>query len=113
VKSGKTQEKGAEINTAPFFINKYVYRFVYRVLCIVMQITNTSPVEAKMLKHLIYKLSAVETAKIIFVVQLVILLAVILATLAAHDVALAGFADGGIGSMGISTSGFADGGIGS
>jgi hypothetical protein len=44
---------------------------------------------------------------------MIILLAVILATLAAHDVALAGFADGGIGSMSIKPAGFADGGMGS
>jgi hypothetical protein len=98
---------------APVFINKSVYRYVYRVLCIVVSTNRTTPVEAKMSKNLLYKLSAVEPAKIVFVVQMIILLAVILATLAAHDVALAGFADGGIGSMSIKPAGFADGGMGS
>lgn len=53
-----------------------------------------------MLKEMLYKFYAVNPTKAMLVIQFVLLVAVLALTLAAHDVALAGFADGGIGGGG-------------
>jgi len=49
-----------------------------------------------MLKDLLSKFYSVDPTKVVLIVQLVILLAFIFASVAASQVALAGFADGGM-----------------
>jgi hypothetical protein len=64
------------------------------------------PVEAKMSKEMLYKLFIeVDPAKVVLAVQLLILAAFVFGVLASHGVALAGFADGGMGGGGPKATG--------